>query len=340
MALKFKQRIPITVIGGFLGAGKTTLMNKLINSDGYKFGVIVNEFGETGVDGSLIESLDSDGVTELSNGCLCCFGRDDLVGSLIKLALRETPPEYVLIELSGVADPVPVAQTLLDPYVKSLFELDGIIGVADARNLLATLQDHREGTVQLAYASTIILNKCDLATPQELDLAKNIVRQLNPLVMMHEATHGDVSAGCVLGIQAFEPSWESDYTTQHTAGLSSVNLRAEHPVVRQQFNHFIETMILARPGDVLRAKGFISIEGFDTHVLLQSVRDVVNLSLAETANDGKTNLVVIGRDLEREDFEHCFELAVSKHPYKHVPLDIDEPEINLSGGKQHASKNL
>jgi G3E family GTPase len=325
MVLEFKQRIPVTVIGGFLGAGKTTLVNKLINSGGYKFGVIVNEFGETGVDGSLIESLDSDGVTELSNGCLCCFGRDDLVGSLVKLALRETPPEYVLIELSGVADPVPVAQTLLDPYVKTLFELDGIVGVVDVRNLLATLQAHPEGTVQLAYASTIILNKCDLATSEDLTLARSVVRQLNPLVTMHEANHGEVPNHAVLNTHAFEPGWSSDYSVQHTPGLSSFTLRARHPLERTGFNRFVEGMIVSRPGNVLRAKGFVSIEKFETHVLFQSVRDVFNLTLAKTPNDGKSNLVVIGRDLEQSEFEHAFGLAVSERSYKHVPLDIDEP---------------
>lgn len=325
--LKFRQRIPVTVIGGFLGAGKTTLVNHLISSGSHKFGVIVNEFGETGVDGSLIESLDSDGITELSNGCLCCFGRDDLVGSLVKLAMRETPPEYVLIELSGIADPVPVAQTLLDPYVKSLFELDGILAVADARNLLRTLSDHPEGTVQLAYASTILLNKCDLASPEELVQAKTILRQLNPLVTVLESSHGQVSPGHVLSTHAFEPSWESDYSVQHTPGLNSFTLHSDFPLLRQGFNRFVETMIVSRPGNVLRAKGFVSIEKFDTHVLFQSVRDVFNLTLAQTPNDGQSNLVVIGRDLDKHEFDRTFSFALSKHPHRHVPLDIDEAPV-------------
>jgi G3E family GTPase len=306
----FKQRIPVTVIGGFLGAGKTTLVNKLIRSGAYKFGVIVNEFGETGVDGSLIEKMDSDGVAELSNGCLCCFGRDDLVQSMVKLAMRETPPEYVLIELSGVADPVPVAQTVLDPYVKGLFELDGIIGVADARNLKATVQQSPEGAVQLAYASTVILNKIDVATAEQLEEAKRITQKLNPLVAIQEASHADVSFSSILNTHAFEPRWESDYAVQHTQGLSSFTLRADRPLNRQSFNRFTETMIVARPDQVYRAKGFISIEGFDKHVLFQSVREIFNLNLAEQDSDGKTNLVVIGRNLDEEEFRSAFELTL------------------------------
>ncbi len=310
-----KQRIPVTVIGGFLGAGKTTLVNKLIRSRAYKFGVIVNEFGETGVDGSLIEKMDSDGVAELSNGCLCCFGRDDLVQSMVKLAMRETPPEYVLIELSGVADPVPVAQTVLDPYVKGLFELDGIIGVADARNLKTTVQESPEGAVQLAYANTVILNKIDLATAEQIEEAKRITQKLNPLVAIQEASHADVPFSSILNTHAFEPRWESDagfseHRVQHTPGLKSFTLRADLPLNRQSFNRFIETMIVARPDQVYRAKGFISIEGFDKHVLFQSVREIFNLNLAEQDSDGKTNLVVIGRNLDEAEFRSAFELTL------------------------------
>jgi G3E family GTPase len=311
----FKQRIPVTVIGGFLGAGKTTLVNKLIRSGAYKFGVIVNEFGETGVDGSLIESVDSDGVAELSNGCLCCFGRDDLVQSMVKLAMREQPPEYVLIELSGVADPVPVAQTVLDPYVKSLFELDGIIGVADARNLKATVQQNPEGAVQLAYASTVILNKIDTATAEQIEEAKLIVQKLNPLESIQEASHAEVPFSSILNTKAFEPSagepsWESHEKIAHTKGLKSFTLRADTPLNRQGFNRFIETMIVAKPDQVYRAKGFISIEGFDKHVLFQSVREIFNLNLAEQDSDGQTNLVVIGKELDKVAFQKAFELAL------------------------------
>jgi G3E family GTPase len=306
----FKQRIPVTVIGGFLGAGKTTLVNKLIRSGAYKFGIIVNEFGETGVDGSLIEKMDSDGIAELSNGCLCCFGRDDLVESMVKLAMRETPPEYVLIELSGVADPVPVAQTVLDPYVKGLFELDGIIGVADARNLKATIQQSPEGAVQLAYASTVILNKIDLATAEQIEEAKHMVQKLSPLVSIQEASHADVPFSTILNTHAFEPRWESDYAVQHTQGLNSFTLRADRPLNRQSFNRFVETMIVARPDQVYRAKGFISIEGFDKHVLFQSVREIFNLTLSEQDTDGKTNLVVIGKNLDETEFRSAFELTL------------------------------
>jgi G3E family GTPase len=308
--LNSKKRIPVTVIGGFLGAGKTTLVNQLINSGAYKFGIIVNEFGESGVDGSLIEKIDSDGIAELSNGCLCCFGRDDMVEALIKLATREHPPEYVLVELSGVADPVPVAQTLLDPYVKGLFELDGIIGLADAKNLQQTIQQTPEGAVQIAYASTVILNKIDLASAESIETSKRIIQKLNPLARIIETRQSQVKFEDILNIHAFEPTWQDDYTVQHTAGLKSFSLRAPKELSRQGFNTFVEHMIVARPDQVFRAKGFVSIEGFEKLVLFQAVRDIFSLTLSDKPKDGNSNLVVIGKHLNQQEYETAFEQSL------------------------------
>jgi G3E family GTPase len=299
----FKKRIPVTVIGGFLGAGKTTLVNQLINSGSYKFGIIVNEFGQSGVDGSLIENVDSDGIAELSNGCLCCFGRDDLVEALIKLANREQPPEYVLVELSGVADPVPVAQTLLDPYIKSFFELDGIIGMADAKHLPATIQQTPEGAVQLAYASIVILNKLDLATAEQIETSKRIIKKLNPLARIIETSHSDIKTETILNTHAFEPSWQDDYQVHHTPGLISFSLRAQRDLSRQGFNTFVENFIVARPDQVFRAKGFLSIEGFEQLVLFQSVREIFSLTLSDKPKDGTSLLVIIGKHLLQTDYE-------------------------------------
>ena len=310
MILNPKLRIPVTVIGGFLGAGKTTLVNQLINSRAYKYGIIVNEFGKTGVDGSLIENVDSDGIAELSNGCLCCFGRDDMVEALIKLAMRSDPPEYVLVELSGVADPVPVAQTILDPYVKSLFELDGIIGLADAKNLQATIQETPEGAVQITYASMVILNKIDLATAEQIETSKRIIQKLNPLCQILETSQCQVRTEDILNTHAFEPSWQEDYSTHHTAGLTTFTLKAERELDRKSFNTFIEKMIVARPDTVFRAKGFLSIEGFDKLVLFQSVREIFNLTLSDRPKDGSSNLVVIGKHLNKDDYLSQFEICV------------------------------
>lgn len=307
-----RERIPVSVIGGFLGAGKTTLVNHLIGSGGYRFGVIVNEFGETGIDGSLIENLDEDGVAELANGCLCCAARDDLLGAMVKLALRDTPPDYVLIELSGVADPVPVAQTVLDPYVKGLFELDGIIGVADARHLRQTIQECPEGSVQLAYANAIVLNKIDLANEAEQSEARDLARRLSPLATLHESQHSCVVPEALLTQHAFSASWETrsweakGHHHHHTPGMTSFTLQSEVPLNRRAWNAFVETFIVARPAQVYRAKGFLSLQGLPTPFVFQAVRDVIDLSVARGRDHGPSTLVMIGRDLDEDEYQQAF----------------------------------
>ena len=302
-----RKRIPVSIIGGFLGAGKTTLVNHLIGSGGHRFGVIVNEFGETGIDGSLIETLDEDGVAELENGCLCCAARDDLLGAMVKLALRDTPPDYLLIELSGVADPVPVAQTVLDPYVKGLFELDSIIGVADARHLSQTVQECPEGSVQLAYASAILLNKTDLASDAERVEAKSLAQRLNPLATIHETSRSHVAPHTLLAQRVFSATWEAEgHHHHHTPGMTSFTLRSEVPLSRRAWNTFVETFISNRPAQVYRAKGFLSLKGLPTPFVFQSVRDVIDLSLAQGRENGPSTLVVIGRDLDEDEYRRAF----------------------------------
>lgn len=306
-ASKFKARIPVTVVGGFLGAGKTTLVNHLVRLSGLRFGVIVNEFGETGIDGSLIENIDSDGIAELSNGCLCCVGRDDLLAAMLKLAGRDAPPEYLLIELSGLADPVPAAQTVLDPFVRGLFRLDGIVGVADARHLWDTMLECPEGSVQLAYATTVVLNKTDTATSEQLGAARELVRKLNPLAALSEVSRGQVEPEKVLGQHAFSAAWEpSGHVHRHTRGVRSFSLDSDAPLERSAWQRFVKALIVDRPGQLYRAKGFISVEGTDKPVLFQSVRDVINVEVAADRPFGPSTLVVIGRDLDEAEYREAF----------------------------------
>jgi G3E family GTPase len=305
--MKFKSRIPVTVIGGFLGAGKTTLVNHLLDTGGKRFGVIVNEFGEAGIDGSLIENVDTDGVAELSNGCLCCVGRDDMLSAMFKISSRANPPEYLLVELSGLADPVPVAQTVMDPFARAKFELDGIIGVADARNLEQTLRQTPEGAVQLAYASTVVLNKTDLASAEGVEEAKKLIRYVNPLSEIHSVTHAQAMPEALLGRKAFDPSWKPEnYQHQHTQGIQTFTLTSDKPLERNAVNRFVDTYLISRPDAVFRAKGFLSVKGFDKEVVFQGVREIFSLELSERPVSGESTLVVIGRGLEEAEYREAF----------------------------------
>ncbi|PZA06548.1 MULTISPECIES: GTP-binding protein [unclassified Meiothermus] len=302
-----KQRIPVTVIGGFLGAGKTTLVNHLVAQGGRRFGVIVNEFGETGIDGSLIENVDAEGIAELSNGCLCCVGRDSMVDAMFRLANRPTPPEYLLVELSGLADPVPVAQTLLDPSVRAKFELDGIVGVADARNLEQTLSDVPEGAVQLAYASVVLLNKTDRVEAAGLEQARRILEVINPLAEVYPVQQSQVEPARVLGIKAFGSGWQLQrHPHRHSPSLQTFTLAADRPLHRGRVNAFIDRYLVSRPAQVFRAKGLLSVEGMTQEVVFQGVREIFSLELSERPATGLSRLVVIGRGLEEEEYRQAF----------------------------------
>lgn len=314
-------KIPVTVIGGFLGAGKTTFVNHLLRSSGKRLGVIVNEFGKMGVDGALIQEMSDQpsDVQELTAGCLCCSGRDDLIRALVGLAQQahqavqagEPQIEQVLIELSGVADPVPVLHTLLDPDVKTLFELDSLITVADAQHLPQTLTENPEAALQLAYATSVILNKTDLVTPQQLELAKSIVGGLQPLAHILPAQNGVVAdeAGSpqrLLAQHGFDADWTPPaIQTQHTAGLKSFVLEAQQPLTAMQWYDFVER-IVSRPGQVLRVKGHISLEASPHKLLLHAVRDVLTLEPTDQPADGISRVVMIGRDLVPDEERAAF----------------------------------
>ncbi len=304
---QFQKRIPVSVIGGFLGAGKTTLVNHLVGSGLHRFGIIVNEFGQTGIDGSLIENVDTDGIAELSNGCLCCVGREDLVSALFKIVSRKEKPEYILIELSGLADPVPVAQTVMDPFARTRFELDGIIGVADARNLEQTLRDGPEGAIQLAYASVVVLNKTDLATPEQVAKAEGLVRKINPLSQVYNTTQSRVDPDKLLHLRAFDLDWKPhSHSHLHMPNVQTFTLTAERLLERQKVNEFIDQYLISRPDAVLRAKGFLSVRGFEKQVLFQSVREIFSLEHSKEPANAHSRLVVIGRGLNQFEYEEAF----------------------------------
>lgn len=301
------MQIPVIVVGGFLGAGKTTLVNHLVRSLPHRLGIIVNEFGQTGVDGGLIERLEED-VTELTAGCLCCTGRDDLLRSLVTIAMRETRPDAVIIELSGAADPTPVLATLLDAAVRPAFALTTLVAVVDARYALQTLQDHPEAARQLAYANLVVLNKSDLADPARLDHAEAVLRGINPLADVVRVEQGQVNAEKLLARRDFDPGVLEGVDlsrAEHTLGLASFTLRAEGALDPYAWQRFMTSYLLSRPAEVLRVKGFLTLQGYPQRILFQAVRDLFTADAWDDALGG-CELVVIGRGLERAEYEAAF----------------------------------
>ena len=203
------DKIPVTVLTGYLGAGKTTLLNRILTEDlGKRYAVIVNEFGEIGIDNDLVVGADED-VFEMNNGCVCCTVRGDLIRVVAGLMKRQRPgkPAFdaIIVETTGLADPGPVAQTFfVDEDVKAKTQLDSVTALVDAKHVMARLDDSKEAREQVAFADRIILNKVDLVTEAELVEVERRLRKLNPLAPITRATRADVPLDQVLGLGGFD----------------------------------------------------------------------------------------------------------------------------------------
>jgi G3E family GTPase len=199
------EKIPVTVLTGYLGAGKTTLLNRILTEPhGQKFAVIVNEFGEIGIDNELVVGADEE-VFEMNNGCICCTVRGDLIRIMENLMRRKDKFDAIIVETTGLADPAPVAQTFfMDQDVQDAARLDAVVTVADAMWLKDRLKDAPEAKNQIAFADVILLNKTDLVTPEQLREVEARIRAINPYAKLHRTVKAQVPIQEVLGCNAFD----------------------------------------------------------------------------------------------------------------------------------------
>ncbi|MBV9054091.1 MAG: GTP-binding protein, partial [Hyphomicrobiales bacterium] len=199
------DKIPVTVLTGYLGAGKTTLLNRILTEEhGRKFAVIVNEFGEIGIDNELVVGADEE-IFEMNNGCICCTVRGDLIRIVEGLMKRKGKFDAIIVETTGLADPAPVAQTFfVDADVGASAKLDAVVTVADARWVLDRLKDAPEAKNQIAFADVILLNKTDLVTKEQLEEVEARIRGINPYAKLHRTQKCAVPLDAVLGREAFD----------------------------------------------------------------------------------------------------------------------------------------
>ena len=343
------QQTPVTVLTGYLGAGKTTLLNRILTEDhGKRYAVIVNEFGEIGIDNDLVVGADEE-VFEMNNGCVCCTVRGDLIRVLSGLMKRKGGFDAIVVETTGLADPGPVAQTFfVDEEVRAKTRLDSVTTVVDAKHLPLRLADSKEAVEQIAFADQIVLNKTDLVSEDELKSVEAQIRRLNPLAPIHRAQRSNVPLEAILGRGSFdleritelEPEFlnpahgepghvhdehcdhDHDHDRHHhhehdhvaEAGIKGVALSLDAPVDGIKVTQWLNDLIQTKGPDILRAKGILDVKGEDRRLVFQAVHMIMEGDFQRPWKDGEprySRLVFIGRDLDEAALKAGFEATIA-----------------------------
>jgi G3E family GTPase len=314
------QTIPTTVLTGFLGAGKTTLLNRILAEPrAGRIAVIVNEFGDVGIDGQLTTST-AETVIEINNGCVCCKVRGDLIAALRDLVASGLAFDRVVIETSGLADPAPVIQSfVLDEVLRARFALDAIVTVVDARHLPLQLE-HDEAREQIAFADVVLLNKVDLEPPSRIGAVETEIRRLNPLAHIHRTQDCALALDQVLDVRAFdlknvlalEPALLEEHAHEHAAGIGCVAIRSAGGTDDAKVNRWLNTLVATQGRDLLRFKGILHIAGQNRRFVFHGVHMTLDGRPGrpwKPADERLNEIVFIGRNLDamalRAGFDDC-----------------------------------
>jgi G3E family GTPase len=313
------DQTPVTVLTGYLGAGKTTLLNRILSeSHGKKYAVVINEFGELGVDNDLVVDADEE-VFEMNNGCVCCTVRGDLIRIVGGLMKRRTKFDGIIVETTGLANPAPVAQTFfVDDTLRSKSRLDAIVTVVDAKNISARLDDSHEAADQIAFADVIVLNKTDLVTAEELAAVEARIRRINAYAIIHHTERASLPIAQVLDRGAFDlarileakPDFLTDDAHEHNDDVASMSFEAKRPLDQTKFNAWITTLLAEKGGDLLRTKGILHFAGQHRRFGFQAVHMISDgdfLGPELDAAPRTSRLVFIGRNLNRPQLRRGFE---------------------------------
>ena len=335
------ERIPITLLTGFLGAGKTTLVNRLLGApDAGKIAVIVNEFGEIGIDGDLIARASED-MLELTNGCICCAAQGDLMEGLNRLFLRKVglaEPQVdfdkIVIETTGIADPSPLARLFyIDMKLDLTFRLDAVLTVVDLKHVTGQIARSPEAEKQIAIADKLIFNKRDLVDDEQFADAVAAVERLNPFSVKEVTTHGALPVDRLLDLDLFEPKRRDDMLGawigadrpaaadrahedhEHTPGVGAVCLQSREALEWNALLRFFLELTQEKGEDLFRVKGMVHFQNVDKPVLIQGVQATFSPpTYAESWPRGEveTRIVVIGRDLHAADMQARFAACVAR----------------------------
>jgi G3E family GTPase len=344
MSAPASEKIPVTVLTGYLGAGKTTLLNRILSEPhGKKFAVIVNEFGEIGIDNDLVVNADEE-IFEMNNGCICCTVRGDLVRIIDGLMRRKGKFDAIIVETTGLADPAPVAQTFfMDEQVGAKTKLDAVVTVADAKWLRDRLKDAPEAKNQIAFADVILVNKTDLVTKDELADIEARIRGINPYARLHRTQRSEIAIGEVLGRNAFdldrildiEPEFlhgdghdhhhhdhGHDHHHHHHGGMKhyhdedmqSVALKTDKPLDPDKFFPWIQDLVAKDGPNILRCKGILSFKNDPDRFVFQGVHMILDGDHQRPWKESEardSRIVFIGRNLPEEKIRTGFESCIA-----------------------------
>ncbi len=328
MVLMKPNKVPVTILTGYLGAGKTTLLNRILTEKhNQKIAVIVNEYGEVGIDNQLVIDADEE-ILEMNNGCICCTVRGDLIRILNTLvfSMEQGKVKFnrVLIETTGLADPAPVAQTFfMDKHLSEKFEVDSIVTVVDSKHITKHLDNYDEAQEQIAFGDVIILNKTDLISSDDLNSLEQRINQMNPTAKRLYAQNCSIDLNEILGIHTFDvdrkieidPHFlEEQHHHHHDDKVSSIAFREEKPLDLDKVNHWMSYLVQEKGEDLLRYKGVLYIKGMKERIVFQGLHMLFSGRPDRRWKESErkiTELVFIGKDLNKEELEKQFKNCIA-----------------------------